>query len=328
MAMPGGKIIKAEANNEMVPMFYFTDYLGSIRAIVDARSGKVLKNYDYYPYGLEWGQIENKKEYRYKYNGKESQTYLNINYLDYGSRLYDPYIGSWTSTDPLALNCPDTGNYIFCTSNPVNYIDPDGEVVHPIGEAEIEAIRRTLPNEAREYVKFDKDGNIDLNLLRQYGGNDHNYRCLMILAKADYITDFILAKEFTYKNKDGVIGTKALSYSPYGESMLERDTDFQFVSGLTTGEGDSYGKTLFPDNDGIENSPDEKIYVYIVEELKGVGRSEGLSHELYGHALMYILTGGNHYESSHKIDGCTDTNRVLRNYIFEARKTTVKNYNK
>lgn len=121
-------MMKVDGEDEMVPMLYFTDNLESVRAIVDARSGDVLKRYDYYPYGLEWGyeQKEKRREYRYKYNGKEDQANLGIDYLDYGARLYDPYIGSWTCTDPEARKFPSSGAYVFCAANPVNYIDPDG----------------------------------------------------------------------------------------------------------------------------------------------------------------------------------------------------------
>lgn len=99
-------------------------------------------------------------------------------------------------------------------------------------------------------------------------------------------------------------------------------------NGLSTGEGGNYGKTLFPDNEGIQNSPDEKIHVYVVREMKGVGRAEALSHELYGHAYVYVISGGDHALSEHSFVGCTDVNEYLDGFILTARKTTVNNFSK
>lgn len=167
VSMPGGYMMKVDGEDEMVPMLYFTDNLESVRAIVDARSGDVLKRYDYYPYGLEWGyeQKEKRREYRYKYNGKEDQANLGIDYLDYGARLYDPYIGSWTCTDPEARKFPSSGAYVFCAANPVNYIDPDGMkyYIARIGNnILISATYRTvIPN----YIKRPKEKTEYMNLV-------------------------------------------------------------------------------------------------------------------------------------------------------------------
>lgn len=330
VSMPGGYMMKVDGEDEMVPMLYFTDNLESVRAIVDARSGDVLKRYDYYPYGLEWGyeQKEKRREYRYKYNGKEDQANLGIDYLDYGARLYDPYIGSWTCMDPEARKFPSSGAYVFCAANPVNYIDPDGMVVRPKGDESIETIRSTLPSDARDYVKLNKDGNIDLNLLCQYGGDDYNYRCLIVLMESDYVIEVSLDEKFIYKGKDGTIGSWPLSYQSQDVTGFAGDVFFRDPNGLSTGEGGNYGKTLFPDNEGIQNSPDEKIHVYVVREMKGVGRAEALSHELYGHAYVYVISGGDHALSEHSFVGCTDVNEYLDGFILTARKTTVNNFSK
>ena len=130
VSMPGGRIVNTAENGEImfVPMMYFTDNLGSIRSVVEATSGTELKHYDYYPYGLEWGydHKDNSSEYRYKFNGKEDQGMFGVDYLDYGARLYDPYIASWISPDPLSRKYPNISPYVFCNNNPVNFVDPDG----------------------------------------------------------------------------------------------------------------------------------------------------------------------------------------------------------
>ena len=38
---------------------------------------------------------------RFKYNGKEEQVTGNLEWLDYGARMYDSGLGRWFSGDPL-----------------------------------------------------------------------------------------------------------------------------------------------------------------------------------------------------------------------------------
>ena len=50
--------------------------------------------------------------------------------------------------------------------------------------------------------------------------------------------------------------------------------------------------------------------------------------ELYGHAYVYVISGGDHALSEHSFVGCTDVNEYLDGFILTARKTTVNNFSK
>jgi RHS repeat-associated protein len=66
-------------------------------------------------------------EYQYKYNGKEWQDELGLNFYDYGARNCDPALGRWMNIDPLAEKHPYNNPYMYVNNNPLIYADPDGQ---------------------------------------------------------------------------------------------------------------------------------------------------------------------------------------------------------
>ncbi len=108
--------------------YFHTDHLGSIRAITD-QNGEVIEQNAYYPFGSRhtFGNTYDQTTNRFKFNGKEEQTTGNLQYLDYGARMYDANIGRWMVQDPLAEKYYAYSQYSFSGNNPILNIDTDGK---------------------------------------------------------------------------------------------------------------------------------------------------------------------------------------------------------
>jgi len=121
--------------------FYLKDHLGNTRIRFADKDGdkkftlakndnclnEVFGSNHYYPFGMETeGPWLSPKgvENNYTYNGKEDVSGIGL--LDYGARFYDPSIGRFISSDPMAELAPDWTPYRYGFNNPISYIDPDG----------------------------------------------------------------------------------------------------------------------------------------------------------------------------------------------------------
>jgi RHS repeat-associated protein len=96
-------------------------------------NAQVVEENSYYAFGLQhkgYGPaasgLGNAHAERYKYNGKELNEELGINWYDYGARNYDAAIGRWMNIDPLAEVSRRWSPYSYCYDNPVRFVDPDG----------------------------------------------------------------------------------------------------------------------------------------------------------------------------------------------------------
>lgn len=109
--------------------YYLQDLLGNNRAVV-SEDGTVEQTTEYYPFGGIYGDVSTNPGLQlYKYNGKEFDHSLSLDLYDYGAHLYDPALVVWTGVDPLADEYGGISPYVYCLSNPVKYIDPNGKKV-------------------------------------------------------------------------------------------------------------------------------------------------------------------------------------------------------
>ena len=77
---------------------------------------------DYYPFGSRWNSGPEVPWNRYRFNGKEWQTFSGLPYIDYGARLYDPqWRLSWNAIDLMSEKYYSVSPYAFCSGNPVNF---------------------------------------------------------------------------------------------------------------------------------------------------------------------------------------------------------------
>lgn len=106
---------------------------GTITPYAGADPSELLSERHYYPFGMqmapesvEYVPATSSTANRYSYNNKELIDDLDLQWLAYGARFYDPAIGRFTGVDPLADQFPGWNPYNYTLNNPINMIDPDG----------------------------------------------------------------------------------------------------------------------------------------------------------------------------------------------------------
>ena len=301
--------------------YYLQDYQGNNRVVVD-QNGAVEEVNHYYPFGGVFASTLSVQPY--KYNGKELDTKKDLNWYDYGARMYDPVLGRFTTIDPMAEKYYPLSPYAYCLNNPIKFIDPTGGHVVAVTGEEQKMILNTLPSNLRQYVTFNEKGFINQNMISNVQSDSKNFNSLKTMVLSDLIVEVVLDNKFAYMDNNGHVKETTMSYlgvDPYFVGNNEGKG-----IGTTTGETGFLGKTLFPDNTGLQNSTNNNIKVIINSSLSEEGRAQTYSHEANGHAYTYIETGGDRGKSSHQyIEGGIDANRMLYNRINEAINETIKN---
>jgi len=118
-------IAQHAGDHEADRYFYLHDRLGSVRQVIDT-SGNVKNMYTYEPFGetLEEQSGTGAPSNSFMFTGQFFDSEVDEYYLR--ARQYDPYIGRFTSRDPVfgQFEEPLTLHaYIYCINDPVNKMD-------------------------------------------------------------------------------------------------------------------------------------------------------------------------------------------------------------
>ncbi len=158
-------------------LLYVTDYLGSVRAVVDGKTGELYKAAKYTAFGdeeqvmipasvstpahqLATAVLPAGLTLRDAYTGKEAQTPdFTTGYTDFGARQYSPALRRWMTPDPLSEKYYDVSPYAFCNNNPVNFVDPDGEDIYYFSEGRYSGKSECDSTHRIANVTYDSKGN-------------------------------------------------------------------------------------------------------------------------------------------------------------------------
>lgn len=111
-----------------VDYLFIKDHLGSIRLVVNTSSGAVVQRMDY----DEFGRVLADSNPGFQPFGFAGGIYdENTGLVRFGARDYDAEVGRWTSKDPILQKSDDSNLYGYASTDPVNYLDPEGKSSMP-----------------------------------------------------------------------------------------------------------------------------------------------------------------------------------------------------
>ncbi|MEZ4910565.1 MAG: RHS repeat-associated core domain-containing protein [Saprospiraceae bacterium] len=120
------------------PEYHIKDHLGNVRVTFcdENGNGQITGSErrsinDYYAYGMEWNNRYELSDTiapvnKYRYNGKELFTEMDMDMLNYGARMMDPQLGRMMQPDPRAESFSSITPYQYGLNNPILNIDPTG----------------------------------------------------------------------------------------------------------------------------------------------------------------------------------------------------------
>ncbi len=102
-----------------------SDHLGSVRLVIDADSGDIAQRLDY----DVWGRVTGDTNPGFQPFGFAGGLYdPHTGLVRFGARDYDPFTGRWTGKDRIGFGGGSANLYGYSFSDPVNFIDPDGDI--------------------------------------------------------------------------------------------------------------------------------------------------------------------------------------------------------
>lgn len=120
----GGRLGVFYKQGTPVYAYEMTDHLGNVRAVIakNGTTAEVRMYTDYYPYGMPIVS-GGTNDYRYGFQGKNSENDAETDWNSFELRMYDSRIARWLQYDPeTQFHSP----YIAMGNNPINGIDANG----------------------------------------------------------------------------------------------------------------------------------------------------------------------------------------------------------
>ena len=118
---------KPNDDYEKMQFYYHPDHLGSSSYITNL-DGEVSQHIEYVPFGEVFIEERNNTwNTPYLFNAKEFDEETGMYY--YGARYYEPRLSMWISTDGRQEEYPNISTYTYSANSPLNYIDPDGNLI-------------------------------------------------------------------------------------------------------------------------------------------------------------------------------------------------------
>lgn len=135
---PFGRIVRNTMTKKSLWKYHYTiaDHLGNARVEFVPHNGgqpEVVQSVSYYPFGytLHCNDYGSQQPNRHLFGGKELQDQtlagITFGWYDFEARMYDPAIGRFMQTDPMAEKYYWISPYAYCANNPIKFIDPTGE---------------------------------------------------------------------------------------------------------------------------------------------------------------------------------------------------------
>ena len=104
----------------------FSDHLGSPRLIVNSVSGAIVSKLEY----DEFGNVLSDSSPGFTPFGFAGGIYdSDTGLVRFGARDYDPFVGRWTSKDPIRFGGFDSNLFSYVFNDPINFFDPSGLAV-------------------------------------------------------------------------------------------------------------------------------------------------------------------------------------------------------
>ena len=222
----------------------------------------------------------------------------------------------WLSVDPLSDKYPGISPYAYAAWNPIKYVDPDGKIVQVFDADGVATLYNTLSVSDRTHVSVDEQGFVTIDQEHVLHTESNNYKVLAELVGSNTIYTIATGNSFEYKNENGLI---LLGYmSPvqvepgFGPDAFGFDTNETGWLGVTQTPGELPNKY---------NSVDNGVHVLLNATLSAEGMAQMLSHELYGHALLYQRN----QPHTHDVRNGVEQNSLLRDAITIAISETKQN---